>query len=357
MTDLQMPTLNFMPWCRLDREYRVGAVALIPYSREHPPVDLDPDHTRAVNTILADFIYVNGRPIDRCTLITLENRLLIEGWDNPNAFETTYGHAQMACLSSLEGRDYFGSAEPYSNAECFALYSRQYREGRAVAAPIFRRDSTPLGLAGPALRVHIPAQAIAVPKLPFNEPLYRALTALRRRWLDAGRTGDWAIWAESIYSFNLANTDQESFGRDLEWVLMCSAMQRLLGARSSAADTASKLAAALTSDGSLGPSASETVQDWAKEFYRLRNDFAHGKLRTRQPRMWHQPYHLLLAAIVFPLLVKKLLEREAFYQSTETDRVEVAAFVRFAADLRDTGSPRKSWHRYVREEQEQARVP
>jgi hypothetical protein len=349
MMNLHIPTLHFMPWCRLDREYSVGSVALVPFSRDHSPANLEPDAARAVNTILADFIAVDDRPVDRWTLVILQGRVFVEGLGDPTAFETIYDHAQMACLSSLETREYLGRAEPYSNSECFALYARQYREGDAAAPPIFRRDSTPMGLAGAALRVHMPVQTIAVPQVTLNEPLYRALAELRRRMLEEERIGDWAVWAESMYCFNLANTDREGVGGHTEWVLMSSAIERLLGARSSAANVADKFVATLVSKRSLRSCRVTGLRRLGQRVLSLRNDFAHGKIRSRQPRSWNAACHLLLGAIVFPLLVKSLLEHKGVYQPTENIRSEVAAFARFAADLRDPGSQLRSWHQYVRE--------
>lgn len=345
-----MPTLHFLPWCRLDREYSVGSVALVPFSRDDPPANLEPDVTRAVNTILADFIAVNDCPVDRCTLVSLDGRMFVEAWGDPTGFEAIYDHVQMACLSSLAEREYLGAAEPYSNSECFALFARQYREGAAAAPPIFRRDRTPTGLAGAALRLHMPVHTVTVPRPPLNEPLYRALAELRQRTLDGERVDDWASWAESIYSFNLANSDDEQASNHMDWVLMSSAIERLLKARSSSHDVADKVAAALLPRNMSDQSAPKIVHDWAMEFYRLRNDFAHGKMRTRQPRTWNSACHLLLGAIAFPLLIKSLLEREEMYLPTKADRSEVAAFARFAADLRDPASQLTSWHQYVRNE-------
>jgi len=195
----------------------------------------------------------------------------------------------------------------------------------------------------------MPVQAVAVPRLTLNEPLYRALAELRRRTLEAERIDHWGAWSESIYSFNLANTDGERIGRHMEWVLMVSAIERLLRARSSAADVANKVTAALFSNKVPDHSASELVSRWANEFYRLRNDFAHGKLRSRQPRTWNAACHLLLGAIVFPLLVKNLLAREGIYGMTENDRAEAVAFSRFAADLCDPASRLANWLQYVKQ--------
>jgi hypothetical protein len=349
MISSEILTLRFLPWCRLDREHSAGPVTLVPFSSEQPPEKLDPKTIQAVSAILTNFIGVDDRPVSRCTLVSVEGRVLIEGLVTPAAVsQTIYDHVQMACLSSLEGREYLGPSEPYCNSECFALYGRQYREGPPGAPPILRRDGTPTWLAGRALRVHMPGQTVAVPRVALNEPLYRALAELRRRKLDGNREHDWWVWAESIYSFNLANTDREGMGDHMEWVLMCSAIERLLKARSSASDVAARVAGALFS---RDPSASRIVCEWAEEFYRLRGDFAHGRLRTRQPRAWNSPCHLLLGAIAFPLLVKNLLAREGLHRPTENDHCEVGAFARFAADLRDPGSRLKSWHQYMRDEQ------
>jgi len=270
---------------------------------------------RAVNTILADFIYVDGRPIDRCTLISLENRLLIEGWYNPAAFETTITrrwrvsrHSRTATILVAQNRTATRNA------------SRSIHGNTVKGEPSRRRFSgeTVLSWGSPDLPCGF---TYLRRQWPFrsSDLMSRFIARSRHCVIDGSTPGGRATGRSGPSPSIPGEYRLGGFGRDLEWVLRCSAMERLLGARSSAADTASKLAAALSSDGSLGPSASETVQDWAEEFYRPCNDFAHGKIRTRQPRTWHQAYHLLLAAIVFPLLVKKLLEREAFYQSTETN--------------------------------------
>ncbi|MGO9605120.1 MAG: hypothetical protein ACLQAT_17325 [Candidatus Binataceae bacterium] len=344
----QILTLHFMPWCRIDRECSVGHIALIPFSRENPSLYLGDEAARAVNTILADFIGVDGNPVTRCVLVSLAGRVLVEGLGTRAAFDAIHDHIQIACLSSLDGREYIGRAEPYSNSGCFALYTRQYRDGSAVAPPIFRRDNTPMGLVGSALRVHMPVQTGAIARVVLNDALYRGLVELRHQMLERERVDDWAAWAESIYSFNLANTDDESISDHVEWVLMSSAIERLLEARPSAIDVAKRFVSALAPNNSSHDAASELMRQWAKEFYRQRNDFAHGKITGHQPRTWNSACHLLLGAVAFPLLVKRLLEREGLYSLTDMDRREPGAFVRFAADLRSPTAQLASWHQYVR---------
>ena len=110
---------------------------------------------------------------------------------------------------------------------------------------------------------------------------------------------------------------------------------------------AGKVVAALFSDRAADHSASDLVRNWAYEFYRLRNDFAHGKMRSRQPRAWNAACHLLLGAIVFPVLVKNLLSQEGIYRMTRNDHAEAGAFSRFAADLRDPARRPTNWLQYA----------
>jgi hypothetical protein len=142
----QLTTIEFMPWCRLDKKYVAGPVALIPFSRDNPPDNLEAGVIEVIQTVLSHFLDLDGRPIPHCTLVSLDGRLLLDGFVTLAEFQAVYDHVQLACLSALEGREYPGPAEPYCNSECFALFMRQYRDRSAVAPPIFRRDGTPMGL-------------------------------------------------------------------------------------------------------------------------------------------------------------------------------------------------------------------
>jgi len=64
---------------------------------------------------------------------------------------------------------------------------------------------------------------------------------------------------------------------------------------------------------------------WAQEFYRLRNDYVHGNDTNRRTWGWHPLEHLIMAAFVFPVLVKVLLMQEGHYQLTEDDEGRLLA--------------------------------
>jgi hypothetical protein len=110
----------------------------------------------------------------------------------------------------------------------------------------------------------MPLQTIPVPRLSLNEPLYYALAEFRRRMLEQHRISDWAVWIESIYSFNAANTDAESHSGHIDWVLMSAAMERLLKARSNANDLANRFVAQLLHADSVDASCASVLHEWAK---------------------------------------------------------------------------------------------
>lgn len=87
------------------------------------------------------------------------------------------------------------------------------------------------------------------------------------------------------------------------------------------------------------------------EFYRVRGDFAHGKLKTAQPSAWTAPEHLVLASISFPLCMKSLLQQKGHYSLTEEDQVQVDAFEAlanqdgFLSEPPDSSGSGDSWWR------------
>jgi hypothetical protein len=84
--------------------------------------------------------------------------------------------------------------------------------------------------------------------------------------------------------------------------------------------------------------------EWLSEFYRVRGDFAHGRLTTRQPMVWNATEHLALAAIAFPFVVRCLLQRAGAYTLTRDDIAAIETFEPFADQaaflLVATGLPR-----------------
>ena len=75
---------------------------------------------------------------------------------------------------------------------------------------------------------------------------------------------------------------------------------------------------------------------WAQEFYHLRNEYAHGGTVTWRTWGWYPLEHLVMAAFVFPLLVKVRLTLEGHYVLTEDDEGKLRAIDKLLT-VRDWG--------------------
>jgi hypothetical protein len=302
-----------------------------------------------VKLVLSDFVGISGQPVGKFAIVSLRNAILLDYLLDPVDVAAIRDYIDIACLSGLSDREFLGPAEPYCNSDCFLLYERRFDSMTGVRAPIFRRrDSTPFGpAAGPAMRVHVPFHAAVVPRVSLDESFFRALANFREIVVTSPdferRTG----WQEAIYCFNRANTDSESMSAHLEWVLMSSALERILRARSNGDAVAKRFVEAIVPKKPQLYFDLAILRDWLREFYRLRGDFAHGRIRSRIPRRWESWHHLLFAAIAFPLLTKALLENEKSYVFTENDHCQLAALVWMLREALDASATAKSWYQYV----------
>jgi hypothetical protein len=300
-----------------------------------------------IRSISEDFIAIDGKPVSEFTVLSFENTCLREDFDASGPVFAEF--VDLIRLASLSARDYFGRADPYSNSTCFALYSRRVDDaGKSWSPTSLRKDGIPIYLAGVAMRLHVPIEAATIPRPSMNVELLTALAARRRKAVDF--PAEWAAWQEAIYCFDQANTDAEVVDRHMEWVLTSGAIERVLGARSKAADVADRFGRALTPIEPVIEYDAKVLRDWCYEFYRLRGDFAHAKIRTRQARTWVHSLHGVFGAIAFPLLIKVLLSKAGEYPLSPVDHSEIAAFAHILLDTQDASGPTRSWREYVSEQ-------
>jgi len=57
-----------------------------------------------------------------------------------------------------------------------------------------------------------------------------------------------------------------------------------------------------------------------RELYRIRGDFAHGKMRSKQPMAWNLLEHIVLGTIAFPLILRKHLAVQRLSTMTSDDQ-------------------------------------
>ena len=330
-----MPILQFMPWCPIDKTYFVGDITIIPFCRDETIEGVDKSTTCQ---ILASYKDLEGKPVGKAALVLYGNRPLLADLSD-DELDITDECVTLACFCGLAKREYFNQLGPYCNADCFTLYRQKFDSLDFVSIISRRREGrTQEGRPLRKTCFSIPVHVSPVERVTLDEKLLQALVALRQSSSD----DEWSRWQNAISCFNWANTDNDAIHYQVEWVLLCSAFEHILEAEPKAEDVAKRFTDALIPSTSLSVRAKRHATqkqrdpnkplryEWMKEFYRIRGDFAHGRLKTRQPAMWNPREHIVLATIVFPLLVRCLLSRRKHYELTEEDRAQVNAFEKLA---------------------------
>jgi hypothetical protein len=326
--------LPIMPWCRIDRAYEVGDVTIIPYRGRVD--DVDAPVQRALTRVLSTYRDIQGRPVDHAAVVRYADKSF--GADlTDDEIDSIYEWVQLACFAGLAGRQFFTPEAP-GNSDAFIVYAQRLQDADFVALRTRRREghtwsAWPLD----AIALTVPTHVSPVRSVSLDARLLDGLVSFARKG-----TPDWGRWQHALSCFNQANTDGDTFRHQIEWGLMCSAFEQLLNADSKAEDVADKFAKALVpSRPLLASDAQRRLErwkdagapvryEWLKEFYRVRGDFAHGKLTTQQPMAWHPIEHLTLAAIAFPLLVRSLLQSGGTYKFTADDVAAIDVFEEFA---------------------------
>lgn len=344
--------LLFMPWCRIDDTYKSGGIEILPFERHKPIKGLDDAAQCRVNTIMASYKTIEGRPVDGAALVHYSNKSPIDNLTE-DEIETANELAALACFCGLAKREFFHSGL-YCNSDSFTLYAQKFDKADFTTFVTRRRGGRTIdgGWRFDEIAITRPQHCDTIHNISLDKELLNALVTHRA----GNKSNKWDRWQNAISCFNQANTDRDNVLHQVEWVLLCSAFEHLLEAKSEAKDVASKFVNTMMPEDSLLASAANRRSDnwpdneqslryeWMREFYRIRGDFAHGKLKTQQPTVWNTHEHLVLATIAFPLVVKCLLNNANVYDLTIDDQAQVDAFEKFADtnNLMDAPSDQKS---------------
>lgn len=231
-----MSMVSFLPWCSIEKTYDIAEIKIMPFRRHSPIEGLDDAAQCWVNTILATYKTIEGKPIDSAAVVRYAEKSLID-----DLSEEERGIIQelvaLACFCGLAGREYFNPLGPYCNRECFDLYTQKFETVGFTALTTRRREGQTLsGWPIDDIAISIPVHCHSLREVRLDETLLKALTAHRTQ----SKNEEWVRWQNAISCFNQANTDDEKVPYQVEWVLLSSAFEHLLSAKSEAKDVASK---------------------------------------------------------------------------------------------------------------------
>lgn len=331
-----MPLLNLLPWCRLEREYHVGELALRPYSPGDPlPGVDDPVLVGHVKAIAQCYRDIDGKTFGRCAVATLGDGSALRDF-SADEEETLSELVTLACFASLAYRDLASAGSHYSNSMRFALYRHHFERAGDFTSLVYRRRDGQVrdGRYLPELRFTAPLETSSRTNVLLDEPLARGLTTFR----DSASERDWGRLFNALTWFNFANSDSETVSEQMEWVALVSALEEVLDSQPNASAFAAAISSSLrpreqilasTSErnkGEWGTSAHPLRHHWAYEVYSVRGQFAHGGVTARGQDSWGRTEHLTLASIAFPLLVKQLLQRRGAHALETSDKAAIRGF-------------------------------
>ena len=279
--------------------------------------------------------------------------------------------ASLLFLASWACNDYFPPfRRSYVNSTMFRIIGQAYSGDMPVHIAISarRRDGETLGggYKHGEVTFNVPVQCSIRETAVFDEDFLAGLSGAVAA--DSAVAG---LLRTTLPFVELANTDDDFMTEHTEVILMASAYEQLLRRPANKYKLGQKLAklfgqfgsvtvadaqkvrAGITIDDSTADRAAAQPnwwvhQKWLEELYGMRNKVAHEGSDGGRSGGWTISEHLVMAAYVFPLAVKLLLEREGHYALTDTDRVGCRAVDQLLAAARwveeeDGRESKESW--------------
>jgi hypothetical protein len=331
----------FLPFVRLKTSCTVAGVDFVPLrdaDGKVPPV-LD-GALAALEKILSGYIDRHGEPLDNCVVGTIPGR----GWDlDRSDFPVVTWATSLLYLASWSCNDYYPRfGGDYVNSSNFRVVGQAYSGSMPgyIAVSARRRDgsTTDGGYEHGEFKFSLPLQVSIREAASVDMKLLAALDA-------ANASGSTVIdrLRTALPFVELANTDDEFMTEHAEAILMGSAFEQLLAGDASAyklgkrfgelfgqfgcvtVDDARKERQDIQIDTSTPEIAAAQPKwwvhrKWMEELYDVRSKVVHKGDHSSRSWGWQIGEHLVMAAHVFPLTVKLMLEKEGHYAPTDEDR-------------------------------------
>lgn len=331
-----MSMVAFYPWLAIDERLSVGRFDLLPWNREdQDPRFWDAETQATLDALLAPFMRTPTSPIRRAVVVQGAARGPLEDLDEEARAEF-FDLNELVTFSGLAARRFFIDTG-YCNATNFTPVVQGFTEvGNGTVIRTRRRDGhTDIRIPGRWHREEVPPHVFLGASVGIDVNLLSGLVGARDE-------EGWAPYGLSIPLFNRANTDGTTMPERAELILAVCAFERLLDSEANERDLATKFHGGLPVRAPRSIAQCERIHErdrqrasirevWMRDLFRTRGSLAHGHSERANRAMWEQREHLLLAAFVFPLLVKHCLATTGRYALTEDDVVGTESFERLAS--------------------------
>jgi len=334
--------IAFFPWLYLKEPITLGTLTFLPFRDERGnfPAPLT-DLADSLTIILRGYVDMHGEPIDKCVVVTHSGRDPVWNLEDDD-HNLVRRCALILALAAISKNAYNTNIGCYANSTTFQFFRQRFTEPvEYIAFGVRRRDgsTTDAGYRHGEIKFTVPPQSKSLRETCIDAEF---AVAIERAVAANSPTARRLIPALSFFS--LANTDSDVMDQDAEVILFGSGFEQLLNAynRTNLNRATGNL---------LQPYASTTVEQalaarpgivvepeyaaaqrawplhrkWAQELYDLRSTYAHGLDYAARTWGWAPIEHVVMAAFVFPLLVKLLLTSEGYYTLADDDDGMLAA--------------------------------
>lgn len=332
-----MTMLAFFPWLRISAPVEAGRFELVPYTRGQR-ADAD---SLVVEAVTSPYLESPGSPVTSWTILRRAGAGVLADLGE-GEINAAFMFAEQVALAGLAKRPLFDQTA-YWNRDNFRLIVQRVSGDGGVAVGSRRRGGRKTSGFTPGVFIVPWPHHVDRHRVLIDVPFLKALVIYLGN--EVGSEERESL-AEGIVAFNAANTDTSTTSPQIELVQLTGSLEQALGcAHGKENDLASKFMAAFTPTVDVSPAESArlgevarrgqlgslTIRDaWIRDLFRLRGDFAHGKVEADYPAKWTTEEHLCLGSLVFPLVVKLLLSRAGAYRLSAADEVGLHAFEEIA---------------------------
>lgn len=316
-----MATLTFLPWKTIKSELDLGKYKLSPYTLGANTV---------LDQVLSNFQIASGSTIKSATIISVNGNEPTAD-QSQNEIESLIEFGELLSLCFLCNRRLFSDFD-YTNYHSLRLFIQKFKPGSpGVSVNARRRDGEMLIY----LNEHV-SQTKADYHI-VHEDRIELDTDFCTALIEYSQLEERPL-LESVFLYLQANTDSSDVTPHSELVLICGAIESVLGIKNG--NTTELIQAFLSSvekvlrfDSEIQNSskyieaiktkthqkASYIREVWIKDFYITRGDIAHGRKVPQYASLWSLQEHIILASEVYPLLLKIKLQDLGLYKMTEDD--------------------------------------
>jgi hypothetical protein len=328
-----MSMLAFFPWLKIKEDIKIGDIKLHKFKLSEENTNKDRFQITCEKVVKHYYIHTN-HIIDECTMLSINKKDIFNDF-NEEELDFLFSFSEILAFSGLSKREYFGFGFNYWNKDNFTLVIQGFDEkSDGVTIVTKRRDgSTKAYWDGDAFKVNMPFHVNNI-VVTIDITLAKSLLDFQE---SLGANG--IFLTDALFFFNRANTDDNLISEYQEIVMLVSAFQRLLDCKTGKEDELiNRFMTIYNPKQDFNVNHSKRIKNskyinismplreaWLRDFYQLRNDYAHGKRISERPRIWIPQEHLLLGAYSFPLLVKILLSKKYYYLS-EDDADDIELF-------------------------------